>query len=162
MNIRKLSSLILTAVFLLSLPLTAFATEGATEPTELTNPTETTATTEATAETTIATEATEPPTEPEPTIETAPTVDQLRIDGPNLYEGMESTYEKGYIPKVSDGKVSIILPLLGKTYDSKVTVTADLEQPTKIPLFLEITHRPRRKKTGYTCSTLKFLWLRAG
>ena len=93
----------------MSLPLTAFATEGATEPTEITNPTE----------------------------ETVPTVDQLRIDGTNLYEGMENTYEKGYIPKVSDGKVSIILPLLGKTYDSKVTVTADLGATNENPCIVQ-------------------------
>ena len=145
---RKLSSLILTAVLLLSLPLTAFATEAPTEPTELTNPTETTATTEATAETTIATEATEPPTEPEPTEETAPTVDQLRIDGTNLYEGMESTYEKGYIPKVSDGKVSIILPLLGKTYDSKVTVTADLGATNENPFVHGNYSQTEKEKDG--------------
>lgn len=145
---RKLSSLILTTVFLLSLPLTAFAAEGVTEPTEATSPTETTAATEATVETTVATEATEPPTEPEQTIKTAPTVDQLRIDGTNLYEGMESTYEKGYIPKVSGGKVNIILPLLGKTYDSKVTVTADLGATNENPFVLGNYSQTEQEKDG--------------
>lgn len=122
---RKLSSLILAAVLLLSLPLAVFATE----PTETTSP----------METTVATEATEPPTEP--TKETTPTVDQLRIDGTNLYEGMENTYEKGYIPKVSDGKVSIILPLLGETYDGKVTVTVNLGAANDIPFVLGIENQ---------------------
>uniref|UniRef100_UPI0040579924 COG1361 S-layer family protein n=1 Tax=Acetatifactor sp. TaxID=1872090 RepID=UPI0040579924 len=53
-------------------------------------------------------------------------VEQLRIDSKTLYDGMDKTYEQGYIPKVENGKVSIVLPLLGKTYDEKVSITADL------------------------------------
>uniref|UniRef100_UPI004057289F COG1361 S-layer family protein n=1 Tax=Acetatifactor sp. TaxID=1872090 RepID=UPI004057289F len=53
-------------------------------------------------------------------------VEQLRIDSKTLYDGMDKTYEQGYIPKVENGKVSIMLPLLGKTYDEKVSITADL------------------------------------
>ena len=39
---------------------------------------------------------------------------------------MDRTYQQGYVPRVADGRVYIILPLLGETYDGKVTVTADL------------------------------------
>ncbi|MCH5344548.1 MAG: hypothetical protein J1E64_10960 [Acetatifactor sp.] len=53
-------------------------------------------------------------------------IEPLRIDSTNLYEGMEQTYGQGYIPRVVDGKAIIILPLVGQTYDDKVTVTADL------------------------------------
>lgn len=139
---RKISSLILTAVLLLSMPLTAFATEATT------GPTETTAATEATVETTAPTEATVPPTEPEPPKETTPAVDQLRIDGTNLYEGMENTYEEGYIPKVSGGKAYIILPLLGETYDDKVTVTVNLGASSDTPFILGNYSQTEREKEG--------------
>lgn len=53
-------------------------------------------------------------------------IEPLRIDSTNLYEGMEQTYGQGYIPRVENGKAIIILPLVGRTYDDKITVTADL------------------------------------
>jgi hypothetical protein len=51
---------------------------------------------------------------------------QLNIDSDTLYNGMAKTYAKGYMPLVQNGMVYIILPLLGETYNGKVTVTADL------------------------------------
>ena len=60
------------------------------------------------------------------TSQSSAVVEQLRIDSKTLYDGMDKTYEQGYIPKVENGKVSIVLPLLGKTYDEKVSITADL------------------------------------
>lgn len=63
----------------------------------------------------------EPESEPQPVI-----TEQLRIDGRTLYEGMANTYEQGYIPLTDNGAVHIVLPLIGRTYDGKVTVTADL------------------------------------
>ena len=72
----------------------------------------------------------EPTASPVPTPVPAPTptpiVDQLIIDSRNLYNGMDKTYGDGYVPRVVNGRVYIILPLLGETYDGKVTVTADL------------------------------------
>lgn len=61
-----------------------------------------------------------------PTAEPTPVVDQLIIDSRNLYEGMDRTYAQGYVPRIVNGRAYIILPLLGETYDGKVTVTADL------------------------------------
>ena len=63
---------------------------------------------------------------PVPTPTPMPIVDQLIIDSRNLYNGMDKTYGDGYVPRVVNGRVYIILPLLGETYDGKVTVTADL------------------------------------
>ena len=63
---------------------------------------------------------------PVPTPTPTPIVDQLIIDSRNLYNGMDKTYGDGYVPRVVNGRVYIILPLLGETYDGKVTVTADL------------------------------------
>lgn len=69
------------------------------------------------------------PAEPTPT----PVVDQLIIDSWNLYEGMDKTYGAGYVPRVVNGRVYIILPLLGQTYDGKVTITADLGATANSP-----------------------------
>lgn len=79
------------------------------------------------AETTPDAEPTTSPTPtPVPTPTPTPIVDQLIIDSRNLYNGMDKTYGDGYVPRVVNGRVYIILPLLGETYDGKVTVTADL------------------------------------
>jgi hypothetical protein len=55
-----------------------------------------------------------------------PPVGQLNIDGSTLYDGMDKTYAQGYVPKVTDGKVTIVLPLIGSTYSGDVSLTADL------------------------------------
>lgn len=82
---------------------------------------------------TVATATPAPPPSPAPqATDTPQTTDapavaaQLRIDGTALCEGMDRTYEQGYVPRVADGRVSVVLPLVGDTYDGRVTVTADL------------------------------------
>ncbi len=58
----------------------------------------------------------------EPTVPTAPSTDipeegpevnspALEVDTRNLYEGMEHPYENGYMPRVADDTVQIVLPL---------------------------------------------------
>ena len=94
----------LMAILLLALPITAFA-EGTETP-----PAETQA----------------PVTTPEPTPEPTPVADKLIIDSWNLYDGMDRTYQQGYVPRIVNGCCYIIFPLIGETYDGKVTVTADL------------------------------------
>lgn len=75
-----------------------------------------------------------PPTPtPVPTPTPTPVVDQLIIDSDTLYNGMDKTYQQGYVPRIFNGRVYIILPLLGKTYDGKVTVTADLGATANSP-----------------------------
>ena len=64
--------------------------------------------------------------EPEPTPTQAPVAGQLTIDSCTLYPGMDKTYAQGYMPLVIDGYAYIVLPLLGDTYDGRVTVTANL------------------------------------
>ena len=93
----------LLAILLLALPIAAFA-EGETPPAE--------------------TQA--PVTTPEPTPEPTPVADKLIIDSWNLYDGMDKTYQQGYMPRIVNGCCYIIFPLIGETYDGKVTVTADL------------------------------------
>ena len=94
----------LLAILLLALPIAAFA-EGTETP-----PAETQA----------------PVTTPEPTPEPTPVPDKLIIDSWNLYDGMDRTYQQGYVPRIMNGCCYIIFPLMGETYDGKVTVTADL------------------------------------
>ncbi len=74
-----------------------------------------------------------PPPTPVPPPTPTPVVDQLIIDSYTLYNGMDKTYQQGYVPRIVNGRAYIILPLLGKTYDGKVTVTADLGATTNSP-----------------------------
>lgn len=71
--------------------------------------------------------------QPEKTPEPTPVVEQFVIDGKTLYEGMDKTYAEGYIPRVVKGRAYIILPLIGDTYDGKLTVTADLGSTENSP-----------------------------
>ena len=97
----------LMAILLLVLPIAAFA-EGETPPAETQAP------------------VTTPNPTPEPTPQPTPVADKLIIDSWNLYDGMDKTYQQGYVPRVVNGCCYIIFPLIGETYDGKVTVTADL------------------------------------
>ena len=68
-----------------------------------------------------------------PTPTPPPVAGQLRIDSHTLYPGMALTYAQGYVPTVLDGRVYIVLPLLGQTYDGRVTVTANLGETQDSP-----------------------------
>ena len=97
----------LLAILLLALPAAAFA-EGEPPPAETQAP------------------VTTPNPTPEPTPQPTPVADKLIIDSWNLYDGMDKTYGAGYVPRIVNGCCYIIFPLIGETYDGKVTVTADL------------------------------------
>ena len=62
-----------------------------------------------------------------------PVAGQLTIDSHTLYPGMALTYAEGYVPTILNGRVYIVLPLLGQTYDNRVTVTADLGELQNSP-----------------------------
>ena len=94
----------LMAILLLALPIAAFAEGTETPPAEIQAPV----------------------TTPEPTPEPTPVADKLIIDSWSLYDGMDKTYQQGYVPRIVNGCCYIIFPLIGETYDGKVTVTADL------------------------------------
>ena len=104
-------------VMIIGFGMTALAEDGTASPSPDASPTA-----EPTEITTPSTAPSPSPAEPTPT----PVVDQLIIDSRNLYEGMDKTYGAGYVPRIVNGRAYIILPLLGETYDGKVTVTADL------------------------------------
>ena len=68
-----------------------------------------------------------------PTPTPPPVAGQLRIDSHTLYPGMALTYAEGYVPTILNGRVYIVLPLLGQTYDGRVTVTANLGETQDSP-----------------------------
>lgn len=123
---RKRFILLFAILLTLTIPLTVFAEE---TPNPSPAPSQTPKlTAAATPDTTYPTDTPDMDT-PEPVISAG----QLMIDSKNLYPGMNKTYENGYIPIVKDGNVSIVLPLIGKTQDGKVTLSADLGQTTGSP-----------------------------
>lgn len=69
----------------------------------------------------------------EPTPTPQPVAGQLTIDSHTLYPGMALTYAQGYVPTILNGRVYIVLPLLGQTYDNRVTVTANLGELQNSP-----------------------------
>ena len=69
----------------------------------------------------------------EPTPTPQPVAGQLTIDSHTLYPGMALTYAQGYVPTILNGRVYIVLPLLGQTYDGRVTVTANLGETQDSP-----------------------------
>lgn len=135
---NKILSLMIAFLLITNLPVIAFAEEtaAATE-----SSTETTAATEGTQ----ATEAIDPtdttePTQPAtPTNPTEPAGSQiptsLEIDTKNIYEGMDKAYENGYVPKIENGTVHLVLPLLsnGKIHNNEIKVSLNLGSSSSSP-----------------------------
>lgn len=114
------------------------STEAATDPTQATDATDPTQGTEATDPTdpTGRTEPTQPtnPTNPtEPAGSSIPT--SLEIDTENIYEGMDKAYEDGYVPKISNGMMYLVLPLLsnGDIHDNEIKVSLNLGSSSSSP-----------------------------
>lgn len=114
------------------------STEAVTDPTQATDETDPTQGTEAT-DPTQGTEATEPtqptnPTNPtEPAGSSIPT--SLEIDTENIYEGMDKAYEDGYVPKISNGMMYLVLPLRsnGDIHDNEIKVSLNLGSSSSSP-----------------------------
>lgn len=111
---RRIYSLLLAFIIMISMPATSFAAE---------SPADIAAAPDKAVGTVSGNDA---PVDSGQSTQPPAVVEQLRIDSKTLYDGMDKTYEQGYIPRVENGKVSIVLPLMGKTYDEKVSITADL------------------------------------
>ena len=107
--------------------------EPSEDPSESPAPEETPAVEETPAPEPTATARPEESPAPEETPEPLVIVDQLIIDDKHLYENMDLTYEQGYMPVVENGFAYLTLPLLGETYDEKVTVTLNLGSPSSSP-----------------------------
>lgn len=52
----------------------------------------------------------------------------LSIDTGHVYPGMEKSFAEGYIPTVTDTEAVIVLPLIGRTYGSKITVEPEFPE----------------------------------
>ena len=63
--------------------------------------------------------------------------EELAIDNANTYSGMSKTYSAGYIPTVSGGNVTIVLPLVYTGTEgivgNTITVTPDLGSTSNSP-----------------------------
>ena len=144
---KRILALMIVALLAVNLPVVAFAeeTEGTTPATESsTDPTQATDATDLTqgTETTDPTDVTEPAedTEPtQPTNSTEPAGSQiptyLEIDTENIYEGMDKAYEDGYVPKISNGMMYLVLPLLsnGDIHNNEIKVSLNLGSSSSSP-----------------------------
>ena len=52
----------------------------------------------------------------------------LSIDPAHVYPGMDKSYSEGYLPTVSEGRVTIVLPLIGYARGGKIRVVPDIPQ----------------------------------
>ena len=144
---KRILALMIAFLLAINLPITAFAEETttttedntessahteATDPTQQTNPTEGTEATKPT-QPTNGTEATQPTTPTEPSGTQIPT--SLEIDTENIYEGMDKAYEDGYVPKIQNGMMYLVLPLLsnGEIYKDEIKVSLDLGASSSSP-----------------------------
>lgn len=122
---KRLLALLLALMLLAAYPSFAFASEPESEPEAEEAPIESPQPTDAP----VPEETPAPEETPDPLV----IVDQLIIDDKHLYENMDLTYEDGYVPLVENGFAYLTLPLLGETYDEKVTVTLNLGSPSSSP-----------------------------
>ncbi len=73
----------------------------------------------------------------------------LAIDTVHVYDGMESSFAKGYLPIVDDGQAQVVLPLLSETVTGPLTVTVNLGDPINSP-FVYKNHEKQFNKEIYT------------
>jgi hypothetical protein len=73
----------------------------------------------------------------------------LSIDSRHVYEGMEKSYAQGYLPTVSDGKATVVLPLLSDAVTGPLTVTVNLGDPASSP-FVYKNYEKQFDKKSYT------------
>ena len=83
------------------------------------------------------TQPSDPTTPTEPTIPQIPTV--LEIDSAHIYSGMDMAYEDGYLPRVTDGVMKIVLPLRcsGELWDNKLDASVTLDTSSSSPFVVE-------------------------
>lgn len=153
---KRILAIMIAFVLVANLPVTVFAeetegtttaAEGSTENAAQTDATEATEQTESTqgTSTTDPTDTTQPAGETEPTQPTNPTTPtepagsqiptSLEIDTENIYEGMDKAYEDGYVPKIQNGIMYLVLPLLsnGEIHDNEIKVSLELGASSSSP-----------------------------
>jgi hypothetical protein len=63
----------------------------------------------------------------------ATTESALSIDTGHVYEGMEKSYAQGYLPTVSGGHATVVLPLLSEAVTGPLTANVNLGDPVSSP-----------------------------
>lgn len=73
----------------------------------------------------------------EPSLPQIPTV--LEIDSSHIYSGMDMAYEDGYLPRISDGVMKIVLPLTcsGALWGDKLDTSISLDTSSSSPFVVE-------------------------
>lgn len=75
----------------------------------------------------------------EPTPDTAPSVPEapatLSIDNQNIYEGMDKSYSEGYVPRVSGGYATVVIPLIcdGELEGNRLCASVNLGDSMSMP-----------------------------
>ncbi len=79
----------------------------------------------------------EPTSPTEPSIPQIPTV--LEIDSSHIYSGMDMAYEDGYLPRISNGIMKIVLPLKcsGALWDDKLDTSISMDTSAASPFVVE-------------------------
>jgi len=72
----------------------------------------------------------------------------LKIDGETLYKGMNRSYKDGYVPTAKDGKVQIILPLVGDTLKDEVVLSVNLGSTEDNPFVYGNYNQTVKKEKG--------------
>ncbi len=82
-------------------------------------------------------EPSEPISPTEPSIPQIPTV--LEIDSSHIYSGMDMAYEDGYLPRISNGIMKIVLPLKcsGALWDDKLDTSISMDTSAASPFVVE-------------------------
>lgn len=78
------------------------------------------------------------PSEPtEPSVPQIPTV--LEIDSSHIYSGMDMAYEDGYLPRIGDGVMTIVLPLKCSSalWDDRLDTSISLDTSASSPFVVE-------------------------
>lgn len=74
---------------------------------------------------------------PEPTSAVPSASFSLRIDNEDIFPGMTSPYQDGYVPVTQDGVCQIILPLRGDGGPAAITASVNLGDPSASPFVFE-------------------------
>lgn len=73
----------------------------------------------------------------------------LSIDTARVYQGMERSYAEGYLPTVSHGQATVLLPLLSETAEGPLTAAVDLGDPAVSP-FVFRNYEKQFNKEAFT------------
>lgn len=73
----------------------------------------------------------------------------LSIDTGHVYEGMEKSYDQGYLPAISGGYAKVLLPLLSEAVTDPLTVAVNLGDPASSP-FVYKNYEKQFSKSSYT------------